>query len=90
MRATEKLWLTADRKRAVPDGHADAAFLLCVPGGHVDDWEADRLGILGAPLRTATKAVPAPEPAFPEPQSLPHTGSGLTIDTQAKRRRGGK
>lgn len=82
MISDRKLWLTADKKAAVPDGHRDAAFLLCVEGGYVPDAEADRLGILGAPLRSApetvTKAVPAPVTTAPKP-----SGSGLKI-TKAK------
>lgn len=32
MIATEKLWITADRKKVVKDGDKKARFLLCVPG----------------------------------------------------------
>ena len=42
----EKLWLTADKDRAVPDGHPDAAFLLVPAGGQIERFEAERLGLL--------------------------------------------
>ena len=44
--ATQRLWLTVDRSRLVPDGHRDAAVLFCVPGTHLAVEDARRLGIL--------------------------------------------
>gem|GEM_PF-6332479 len=53
MIADRRLWLTADRKRVVEDGDPAAAFLLAgCAGAVIDDAEADRLGILGRPLRS--------------------------------------
>lgn len=40
-----RLWLTADRSRAVEDGDPEAAFLLCAPGKAYLRAELERLGI---------------------------------------------
>ena len=54
---TEKLWLTADRSRLVPDGSAEAAFLFCVPGRQIPMRDAVQYG-----LATMAGAVsPGPE-----------------------------
>ena len=54
---TEKLWLTADRSRLVPDGSAEAAFLFCVPGRQIPMRDAVHYG-----LATMAGAVsPGPE-----------------------------
>lgn len=45
MKLDRKLWLTADKSRAVEDGDPAAAFLLGTAGTDVPDDEADRLGI---------------------------------------------
>lgn len=45
---TKKLWYTADRKTAVPDGDPRAAFLLGPAGLEISDAEAARLGLKGA------------------------------------------
>lgn len=42
----EKLWLTADRERLVPDGHREAAFLFGTPGKRVSREDAIRLGLV--------------------------------------------
>lgn len=34
--ADQRLYRTAEGKRLVPEGHADAAFLFCAPGQEVD------------------------------------------------------
>ncbi len=92
-----KLWLTADRERAVEDGSDAAAFLLAVPGGHVPDAEARRLGLLGNPRYDAgAKAIDSPpedralrgpeeaksEPPFPAPTTYRRRGSGLRINRE--------
>lgn len=40
-----RLWLTADRSRAVEDGDPEAAFQLCAPGKPVLRAELERLGV---------------------------------------------
>lgn len=52
----EKLWLTADRERVVPDGDPEAAFLLGTPGKRVSADEAERLGLTGKKPPEAHKA----------------------------------
>lgn len=44
-----RLYLTADRSRAVPADDPDARFLLCTEGGEIDRGEAARLGLLDEP-----------------------------------------
>lgn len=51
--ATERLWLTADRERVVPDGSSEAAFLLANEGTEVPAEEVERLGLSGR--KTAAK-----------------------------------
>lgn len=45
--ATQRLWLTADGDRLVPDGHRDAAVLYCTPGKRITVVDARRFGLLG-------------------------------------------
>lgn len=40
-----RLWLTADRKRAVEDGDPKARFQLCAPGKRVLRSELERVGV---------------------------------------------
>lgn len=42
----DRLWLTADRERVVPDLHPDAAFLLVGEGGTMLRKDAERYGLL--------------------------------------------
>lgn len=67
--ASEKLWLTADRSRVVPDGDAEAAFLFCTPGKAISDDDAKRYGV-------KAKAKPANKEADPPANK---SGSGVTI-----------
>ena len=46
VKATHKLWLTADRSRLVHDGSPEAAFLFCVPGRAIPIEEARKYGLL--------------------------------------------
>jgi hypothetical protein len=48
VRLTRKMWLTAEKDRAVEDGDESAAFLLGGPGDEISKSEAERLGLLGA------------------------------------------
>ena len=45
--AEEKLWLTADRSRLVPDGDEEAAFLFSLPGRRIAAADATRYGLVG-------------------------------------------
>lgn len=44
--AEERLWLTADRDRLVPEGHEDAAFLYCAVGQQIPADDAARYGLV--------------------------------------------
>lgn len=62
-KATERLWLTADKERVVPDGNADAAFLLANEGSEIPADEVERLGLAGrkasAPAEDKKSEAPA-------------------------------
>lgn len=60
--ATERVWLTADKERVVPDGSAEAAFLLANEGDEIPADEVERLGLAGkkAAAKPADKAAEAP------------------------------
>lgn len=51
VRIDRRMYLTADRSRAVPEGDPDAAFLLCNAGGEISKQQAERLGLLDAPTK---------------------------------------
>lgn len=44
--AKQRLWQTADRKRLVPEGDPDAAFLYCIPGRRIPIHEARLYGLV--------------------------------------------
>lgn len=62
MKLKNAVWLTADRKKAVPAGHEDAAFLLAGPGATVTKDQAKQYGLTenGAEGQKATKGVAEP------------------------------
>lgn len=70
--ARERLWLTADKSRAVKDGDPEARFLLCAPGQQISKADAERYGLL------AKEAKPEPpeasgvevDPASPIPGTI--------------------
>lgn len=47
--AEQRVYLTADRERAVPEGDPGARFLLCPQGGEVSQRDAARYGLLAEP-----------------------------------------
>ena len=53
----QRMYLTADQKRLVEEGHLDAAFLYSIPGRTVTDKDAKKYGIKNGYLRKARKAV---------------------------------
>lgn len=56
MQAKERLWLTADRARLVPEGHADAATLYAAIGDRIPDSAAARFGLADGGLPTGEEA----------------------------------
>jgi hypothetical protein len=68
VKATERLYLTADRERVVKEGDPDAAFLFSTPGKEISAEDAKRFGIKAA-SKPADKQAPAPE----------NKASGVTI-----------
>ena len=55
----ERLWLTADKDRVVPDGDPDAATLYCTETDEVDSDEAQHLGWKQRKAPAETKEVQA-------------------------------
>lgn len=83
--ARERLWLTEDGKRLVPDLHPDAASLFVGAGHRISRADAERFGLLEDGHDVADhQAVPTEAPAtvemVPAPKPAPRTD----------RRRGGR
>ena len=47
--ADQRLYLTRDRTRVVPDGDPEARSLFCTPGSTIPREQAARYGLLAAP-----------------------------------------
>ncbi|WPZ06583.1 hypothetical protein [Pelagerythrobacter marinus] len=62
MKCTQRLYLTADRKRVVPQGHKDAATLYASPGDEIPQSAAAMFGLVdGAlPEKKGSKSTAAP------------------------------
>lgn len=86
----QRMYLTADQKRLVEEGHLDAAFLYSIPGRTVADKDAKKYGIKNGYLPKATKAVRrAGDKAMKQAEDkaakkAPNKG-GLTIIPETKR-----
>ena len=59
MIATQRLYLNADRKKLLPHGHKDAAFLYCSPGDEIPDNAAEQFGLKDGALPEKAKAPAA-------------------------------
>lgn len=68
--ADRKLWLTADRKKAVADGDARAAFLLCGSGQSIPRAQAEALGLMASSEPEAAAEPEAKEQEKPEDKEL--------------------
>lgn len=64
MIAKQTVFLTGDRSKAVPEGHADAKFLLVREGSEIADKEAEKYNAV-ALIDTPAKKAPV------EPQQTP-------------------
>ncbi|MEZ5790501.1 MAG: hypothetical protein R3D34_06830 [Nitratireductor sp.] len=62
MQAKERLWLTADQARVVPEGHKDAATLYAAVGDEIPASAAERYGIVNGAVTKALKAGEGGEP----------------------------
>lgn len=61
----QRMWHTADRKRLVPDGDLEAAFLAFTPGQEVPDALASEAGLLPAPVQPKARAKPGDKSGQP-------------------------
>lgn len=57
MQAKERLWLTADQAKIVPEGHKDAATLYAAIGDEIPASAAERYGIKDGAVSAAAKAA---------------------------------
>lgn len=53
MKATQRLFLNADRTKCVAEDHKDAAFLYATPGDEIPDEAAERFGLVDGALPEA-------------------------------------
>lgn len=56
MKAKERIWLTADRTKVVPEGHTAAAFLWAAPGDEIPGEAAERFGVVDGLTPVSGKA----------------------------------
>lgn len=66
-----RIYLTADRKRAVEEGDPDARFLLCTAGGEVALADAKRYGLLDEPEEAPDEAPEEAPESDAEQQDAP-------------------
>ena len=66
--ATERLWMTADRSRLVPDKHPEAAFLFCAPGQSIPEAEARKYGLISTPEHVVVSLPKAKPEIKPQPK----------------------
>ena len=57
MQATERLFLTADRKSLVSEGHVDAAFLYAAPGDEIPEAAVKQFALVDGGLAKAVEAI---------------------------------
>lgn len=89
MRATQRLYLTWDRKRVVYESNPDGRYLFCKPGDEIPDEEARKYGLL--PVMASASAPQALEPTQkPEPKKAAAAGKrgkpqtpGEDLDTRS-------
>jgi hypothetical protein len=59
--ATERLCLTEDQERLVPESDPDARWLFCAVGARISKADAERYGLVKAKAKPQDKAVRAPQ-----------------------------
>lgn len=81
MRAEERIWLTADRKAVVSEGHPKAAFLWAAEGDEIPEADAERFGLRDGRIAHGP-AKPEPLPDTPELRArLAEIFEGLNPET---------
>lgn len=68
--ADRRLWLTADKSKAVEDGDKQAAFLLATPGTEIPGAQVAQLGLTvkdGCIVLPSKQAAASPPPQNPTP-----------------------
>ncbi|AEQ50758.1 helix-hairpin-helix domain-containing protein [Pelagibacterium halotolerans] len=71
MKAAERIYLNADKSRAVPEGHKDAAFLYAAIGDEIPDSAAEKYRLTDG--RAKPEGKPAQKPEKPRtPKSNPN------------------
>jgi len=69
MKCTQRLYLTADRKRVVPQGHKAAATLYASPGDEIPNSAAEMFGLVDGALPEKKGGKGKPAPANKEKQA---------------------
>jgi len=88
MIAKQTVFLTGDRSKAVPEGHADAKFLLVREGSSIEDALAEKhsaVALIDTPAKTK-----AAEPQQQEPPKLKEQGQTESPQAPVKKKRGKK
>lgn len=78
MKAAERLWVTGDRSRVVPEGDPEAAFLLAAKGQPLRDEDVYRYGIEDGRLPSRKKQKAAEEDK--EIKKEEDKGGGLSVN----------
>lgn len=75
VKATHRLYQTADKRQLVPEGDKKAAYLFCIPGQQVSDEDVEKYG-LKAIKGSANKATPPDEDKSTKTAAAPAAAGG--------------
>lgn len=67
MIAKERIYLNAERTKALPEGHKDAAFLYATPGDEIPESAVELLGLVDGGFAAGEPAPKSP----PKPKASP-------------------
>lgn len=87
MIAKQTVFLTGDRKQAVPEGHPDAKFLLVREGSEIADAEAEKhnaVALIDTPAKKKAEAPQETPPPTLKNQSSPPPVSAPAAAPPAK------
>jgi hypothetical protein len=67
MITTTRLFFSSDRRRVVPEGHRDAAFLFAAPGDEIPESDVERYGLKAVANTPNKAAAQSPNKGVPLP-----------------------
>lgn len=76
MQAAERLFITADKKRLVREGHKDGAFLYVAPGDEIPDSAAEMFGLVDGKLKVKADRKEGGKPNDKEDNGGKNKGGG--------------